>query len=451
MTEIRFTDLNLSDELLAALQKMGYEHPTPVQEKGIPIATSGADMMVQSQTGTGKTAAFGIPVIERLEVSKGIKALILCPTRELAKQVADEMTALGDVKGLRTAAVYGGASLSKQTAEMRFAHIVAGTPGRILDHLTRGNVDFGTVECLVLDEADEMLSMGFARELEQIMKHVPKNRQTLLFSATIPPDIKRYGKRYMKNPEFLSLIEENVAADQVRHHYYMVSGVGRTRDLARVIHYEEPETAIIFANTRKDTEAVARYLQKKGFSAEFLNSDLPQKERERVMELTKNKSLRFLVATDIAARGIDITQLSHVINYTLPESPEVYIHRTGRTGRAGAEGTAISLIGPREIGVFYYLKRLYNVALIEREIPTQAEIEMYRQEKEFDTLLSQLRTSIHPSELEKDTEKLAALILEREESQNLYKSSCTISHQGDRPVAKANVGGLLKDVPVRTD
>ena len=206
MTEIRFTDLSLSDPLLQALQGMGYEHPTPVQASAIPLAASGSDLMVQSQTGTGKTAAFSIPVIEKLSVEKGIRAVMLCPTRELAKQVAEECTALGQVKGIRCAAVYGGASMNKQIAEMRFAHIVIGTPGRVLDHLTRKTVDFSQVSFLVLDEADEMLSMGFARELEQIMRHVPKERQTLLFSATIPPDIKRYAKLYMNSPEFLSLI-----------------------------------------------------------------------------------------------------------------------------------------------------------------------------------------------------------------------------------------------------
>ena len=449
MTEIRFTDLSLSDPLLQALQGMGYEHPTPVQASAIPLAASGSDLMVQSQTGTGKTAAFSIPVIEKLPVEKGIRAVILCPTREARQTSRRGMHCFRAGKRIRCAAVYGGASMNKQIAEMRFAHIVIGTPGRVLDHLTRKTVDFSQVSFLVLDEADEMLSMGFARELEQIMRHVPKERQTLLFSATIPPDIKRYAKRYMNSPEFLSLIEENVSADDIEHHYYMVSGVARTRDLARVIEYEQPETAIIFANTRKDTEAVARYLKKRGMNAEFLNSDLPQKERERVMALAKAKELRFLVATDIAARGIDVSQLSHVINYTLPESPEVYIHRTGRTGRAGSKGTAISLIGPREIGVFYYLKRLYNVALIEKPVPTQTEIDLHRQEKEISSILDELKASVHPSELAPDTKSLATLVLEREEAIDIVQILLHhFKNRGSAPQKNApSFGGLLNDVP----
>ena len=240
--------------------------------------------MVQSQTGTGKTAAFGIPVLEAIEPTRGLKAMVLCPTRELAKQVSEELDRIGRIKQIRTVSVYGGASIEKQVAEMKFAHVVAGTPGRVLDHLKRGTMDLSNLKLLVLDEADEMLSMGFARELEDIMSFVPKARQTLLFSATIPPDIKRYAKRYMNEPEFLSLIEENVASDDVTHQYFMVSGVGRPGDLLKVIKSEEPESAIIFGNTRKDTEIVAKYLQKHDIDAEYLNSDLSQRDRERIMK-----------------------------------------------------------------------------------------------------------------------------------------------------------------------
>ncbi len=449
MTDIRFTDLTLTESLLSALEQMGYEHPTPVQASAIPLATAGRDLMVQSQTGTGKTAAFGIPLIEGLEESKGIQALVLCPTRELAKQVADEFTRIGQFKKVQPVAVYGGASIEKQIAELKFSQVVVGTPGRVLDHLKRGTAKFGNVKTLVLDEADEMLSMGFAQELEQIMRFIPKERQTLLFSATIPPDIKRYAKRYMNEPEFLSLVEENVAADDVDHQYYMVSGVGRSRDLVRVIEFEEPKSAIIFTNTRKDCEVVARALKRAGFGAEYLNGDLPQRERERVLGLMKDKAVPFLVATDIAARGIDISQLSHVINYQLPESAEVYIHRTGRTGRAGASGTAISLIGPREIGVYYYLKRIYKVALEERTVPSKTEIDLRRSEVKIESLVEQLVSSIKTEEIDPALKAQAARLLERENAADLVE--ILLAHFSRRkelaPKQSANVGGVLKDVP----
>jgi ATP-dependent RNA helicase DeaD len=447
MTATRFTDLPLSDTLFQALADMGYVQPTPVQAAAIPLVATGRDLMVQSQTGTGKTAAFGIPLVERLDPrSKGVQALALAPTRELAKQVADELNLLGKYNRVRAAAIYGGASFEKQVAETKFAQIVVGTPGRVLDHLGRGTLRLDHLLVLVLDEADEMLSLGFARELDQIMSHVPEKRQTLLFSATIPEDIKRYARRYMHEPEFLSLIEENVAADDVEHIYYMVSGVGRPRDLVRVIEFEQPESAIIFANTRKDSELVARHLKKAGFDAEFLNGDMTQKDREAVMKRTKEKDLRFLVATDIAARGIDISDLSHVINYSLPESPEVYIHRTGRTGRAGASGTAISLIGPREIGVYYYLKRLYHVALTERTVPTQAEIDLRREEERTDTLIREIldgATAVEDEALRTE----ALRILEREDAVEVVQALLQSFRKGGTRPAAPRIGGILEDAP----
>ena len=453
MTELRFTDLALSDHMLSALDEMGYVTPTPVQASAVPLVATGQDLMVQSQTGTGKTAAFGIPLIERLvEKQQGVQSLILCPTRELAKQVAEELVRLGKYKRVQTAAVYGGASMEKQIAEMRFAQVVSGTPGRVLDHLKRKNLRLDGLQVLILDEADEMLSMGFARELSQIMGFVPGDRQTLLFSATIPEDVKRYAKRYMREPEFLSLVEENVGADDVEHHYYMVSGVGRPRDLIQVIEFEEPESAIVFCNTRKDSELVAKYLKRANYDAEFLNGDLPQRERERIMGRAKNKTLRFLCATDVAARGIDISELSHVINYILPESPEVYIHRTGRTGRAGSKGTAISLIGPREIGVYYYLKRIYNVALQERSVPTQAEIELQREERRTQTLIKEIIEAVGPVDTaEPELRAQTMRLLESDDAVEVvgtllhaFRNRGFVSSGGDEA---PKAGGVLADVP----
>lgn len=445
MTDFRFTDLPLSTPMFKALDAIGYTHPTPVQRSAIPMVATGSDLMVQSQTGTGKTAAFGIPLIESLgERSKGIKALVLAPTRELAKQVAEEFNRLGKFNDIRSVAVYGGASFEKQVAESRFANIVCGTPGRVLDHLRRRTLRLDGLSMLVLDEADEMLSMGFARELDQIMGFVPDDRQTLLFSATIPEDIKRYAKRYMKEPEFLSLVEENVAADDVEHVYYMVSGVGRPRDLIRVLEYEEPESAIIFTNTRRDTEIVCRHLKRQGFDAEYLNGDLAQRDRERVMKRAKEKTLRFLVATDIAARGIDISNLSHVINFVLPESAESYIHRTGRTGRAGRKGVALSLIGPREIGVYYYLKRLYNVALTERTVPTQAEIDLRTEERRTDAIVQRILDRVGPVE-NQALRAQTMRILERDDAVEVVQALLKAFETGGTKAP--SLGGILDEVP----
>jgi ATP-dependent RNA helicase DeaD len=452
MSSVRFADLDLSAPMLSALEAIGYVQPTPVQATAIPLIGAGRDLMVQSQTGTGKTAAFGIPLIERLgaEPARGIQALILAPTRELAKQVSDELNRLAARHGVQSVAIYGGASMDKQIAEIKFAHIVAGTPGRVLDHLRRGTLRFNGLRMVILDEADEMLSLGFARELEQVMSFVPAERQTLLFSATIPEDIKSYAQRYMRQPEFVSLIEQNVGADDVEHHYYMVSGVGRSKDLVQVIEFEEPGNAIIFTNTRADSEVVAQFLKRQGYEAEYLNGDLPQRDREAIMARTKDKSLRFLVATDIAARGIDISQLSHVINFTLPESPEVYIHRTGRTGRAGHKGTAISLIGPREIGVYYYLKRIYKVALQERSVPTQAEIDLKKAERRTDALVDEIFALHHgrpPHSAE--TRAQAVRLLERDDAIEVMEALLALFQQRRQREAAtaAPSNGPLASVP----
>jgi ATP-dependent RNA helicase DeaD len=382
-----FEAMNLDPSVKQALDDMGYAQPMPVQTAVYDLVVGGTDVMVQSRTGSGKTAAFGIPIAQKLPAgAKGVQALVLAPTRELALQVAQEVGRICAYKNLAVVPIYGGAPMGRQVDALKAgAQIIAGTPGRVLDHIRRGTLDLSGVKMFVLDECDEMLSMGFLEDIEKIIAELPskENRQTLLFSATMPEDIERIAKRHMRPYEKIALSEGNVSVSDISHHYYLVSGLGRTRDLLRVIEFEQPESAIIFCNTRDDTSMVAGFLQRSGYDAEAISSDLGQSDRERVMGRMRDKNLRFLVATDIAARGIDISDLSHVINYTFPESPEVYVHRTGRTGRAGKSGTAISLIGPREIGAFYYLKLIYKIRPEEREFPSEREIRTRREAERF--------------------------------------------------------------------
>ncbi len=375
-----FEDFYLSDEMLRALKDVGYVTPTPVQTSTIQLGMAGIDLIVQSQTGTGKTAAFGIPILEMVDPRPGrIEGLVLAPTRELAKQVAEEFERLGAHKGIRVATIYGGASYDRQYEDLAEANIVCATPGRLLDILNRGNLSLEHLRVLCLDEADEMLSMGFAEDLNAILKYLPEERQSLLFSATITAEIKALASNMLYYPEFVTLSGAHVAAADVEHSYISVRGVSRVRDMLAILEFEQPENAIIFANTKDDTFTLSKYLKRHGMRADVLNGDLPQKERERTLAALRDNKIDFLVATDVAARGIDISDLSHVINYTLPDSAEVYIHRTGRTGRAGKKGKALSLVSPREMGNLINIKKLYKFPMTQRPLPSARDIMEARQ------------------------------------------------------------------------
>jgi len=395
-----FADLGLKPEVLKAVEEMGFQRAMDVQAATIPAVRRGKDLMVQSRTGSGKTAAFGIPFANDVvdPSIKAVQALVLLPTRELALQVASELARITAHLPITVAPIYGGAPMGRQVEVLRAgAQIVCGTPGRILDHLRRGSINFDRVRCAVLDECDEMLSMGFQEDIEHILEQTPTARQTLLFSATVPEGIQRLSRRFLRAPEFLKLSADFVGVHEIRHVYYSIPGVNREQELLRILNFEDPKTAIIFCNTREETGRVAEFLRKQNFEAEAISSDLGQSDRERVMAKTRAGQVRFLVATDVAARGIDIEGLSHVFNYTFPDSPEVYIHRTGRTGRAGKHGTAISLIGPTEVGPFYYLKLLYKIKPEERALPSEAEIRSHREGERVLALRQALKVSGEPN------------------------------------------------------
>src|SRR3954468_5275596 len=366
-----FDDLGLHPDVKMALDEMGYFSPTAVQTAVYKPVSEGKDLLVQSRTGTGKTTAFGLPTISKIiPTHRAPQALILAPTRELALQVSRELTNLRKHRGIIVEPIYGGAPIGKQIPALRNGvHIVVGTPGRVLDHIGRRTLDCSTVQTFILDECDEMLSMGFLEDIERVVSHLPDKKQTLLFSATMPDEVTRYSRRHMRAPEQISLSRDSISVTDIHHAYYIVSGIARSRDLLKILFAEEPDSAIIFCNTRDETTMVARFLQKQGLDAEPLSSDLAQSDRERVMGRMKQHTLRFLCATDVAARGIDISNLSHVINYSVPETPEIYVHRTGRTGRAGKKGTALSLVGPRELGNFRYVRLQFGIKPEERLLP----------------------------------------------------------------------------------
>jgi len=372
-----FDAIPLSPDVRAAVDALGYVEPTPVQIAVFEPVAAGKSVVVQARTGTGKTAAFGMPLVDRV-VARGVhkpQALVLVPTRELALQVTREVEAIGKTRGTRFACIYGGASMQKQIDALSAgAQIVVGTPGRVLDHIRRGTFDTSHVKAFVLDEADEMLSMGFAKELNAIADSLPKERQGLFFSATLPPDILRMAENKLRDPELITLSGDAIGALEVNHFVYVVPSGDKRGALARVIEVEDPESAIIFCNTKQETELTAEALQSRGYDAAWLNGDLEQSERERIMQKTREGKLRFLVATDVAARGIDISHLTHVINFDMPDSPEQYVHRTGRTGRAGRTGTALSMIGPKDVGNLYLLRLTYKIKPIEKQLPSATEM-----------------------------------------------------------------------------
>src|SRR4051812_1672582 len=371
-----FDIIPLTPEVKSAVADLGYVHPTPVQRAVFESASRGKDLVVQARTGTGKTAAFGLPLVDRIvrRKLKAVQALALCPTRELALQVTRELEGLGKNTGVSVLPIYGGAPMPKQIEGLKQgAQIVVGTPGRVLDHLRRKTLDPSKIRVLILDECDEMLSMGFLPQILDIWNQLPKELQVLLFSATVPRPVLRVADSRLREPEFITLSGDQIGALEIEHFVYLSQG-DKIQELLRILKAEAPDSAIVFCNTRDDTQRVATELQRAGYRADWLNADLSQNEREAVMAATREGRLPFLVCTDVAARGIDISHLTHVINFDFPEATEQYVHRTGRTGRAGRMGTAISLVSPASIGNLYYLRLEYKIHPIERQLPSEREI-----------------------------------------------------------------------------
>ena len=374
---MNFNDLNIPNELKDSISDMGFQKLTPIQKKAIPEALKGLDLMGQAQTGSGKTLAFAIPVLSKIFLpDKSPQAIILCPTRELCMQVADEVEKLGSkLKKFKVLAVYGGQPIGKQTRVLKKGvHVVVGTPGRVIDHIERGNLELIGVESVVLDEADEMLEMGFRQDIETILAKTPLQRQTLLFSATMPSEIKQIAGKYQKNPKFIKITDKKQNIPKIRQYAFKCSIKEKFEGLARLIEAYGVNHALIFCNTKKSVDYVAKHLKKQEFLVDSLHGDMTQKTRDKVMNKFRNGNIRILVATDVAARGLDIDDVDVIVNYDVPQNHDDYIHRIGRTARAGKNGMAFMLVSKDEHSRFNNIKKNNKVKIIEKELPTYDEI-----------------------------------------------------------------------------
>ncbi len=416
-----FNSLGLKGELQAALASLGYEEPTPIQAAAIPLLVSGADMLGQAATGTGKTAAFALPILQNLEGSQRDKepsALILVPTRELALQVSQAFQSYGRSVGVRLVAIYGGAPARQQIEALRRGvDVVVATPGRALDLCDRGSLKLGSVRTVVLDEADEMLEMGFIEDIETLLAKTPSSRQTVLFSATMPKRIDKLASKHLRNPERVAIAapkQKPSDVPRVRQAAYVVKRPDKPAALMRVLDAEDPTAAIIFCRTRGEVDELTQSLTARGYQAEALHGGLSQDQRDRVMGRLRSRTTDLLVATDVAARGLDVDHLSHVLNYDLPSSPEVYVHRIGRVGRAGREGVALSLVEPRERRMLAAIEKLLGATIPIDKVPSIADVRMLRLERSREAIEELLDDPDQQGRLEAMQEVVSEMLDERD-------------------------------------
>ncbi|MBT3239353.1 MAG: DEAD/DEAH box helicase [Chloroflexi bacterium] len=441
MTE--FSQLNLHPQVVKAVTDQGYTTPTDIQNDIIPIMLDGKDVTAQSQTGSGKTAAFALPILSNM-VAGGdqVQCLTIAPTRELAMQVAKSFEAYGKDVGVRVLAVYGGAAYGPQLSKLRRGvDVVVGTPGRLLDLIRKKHLDLSGVFTVVLDEADEMLSMGFIEDIESILKATPKVRQTALFSATLPTQIRRLADKYMKDPVSITVARKQMTVSTIKQSYYLVN---KERDklaaITRLFEMEDISSALVFARTRISTGELAHELSRRGFTAEALNGDLSQDARIRVLNRFREHKIKVLVATDVAARGLDIDDISHVFNYDLPQDPEVYVHRVGRTGRAGKDGVAITLLTPKDKGRIHRIERYTKQQMTQATLPTVAEIWAGREER----LMNKVRVWLERDRSKREFDLVSELAAEGIDPLKIAAVCLKImrSEENKRPIAE--IGAVVE-------
>ncbi len=443
-----FTSLNLRDEIMQAITELGYAEPTPIQAAMIPIMLTGSDVIGQAQTGTGKTAAFALPIIQNFQPQRQPQALVLAPTRELALQVADSMIEYGKHLHLRVLAVYGGQPYGPQIGNLkRGVDIVVGTPGRLNDLLERKVLNLSEIKTVVLDEADEMLNMGFIEEVEKILAETPTERQTALFSATLPARIRSLADRFMRDPKPVTIKRSTLTLTTTEQRYYLVHESDKTNALTRLFEIEPIHSALIFARTRAETATLANELVVRGIPAEAIHGDLDQNARERVLGRFRANQLKVLVATDVAARGLDIEDISHVFNYHLPDDAEVYIHRIGRTGRAGKTGIAITLLSPREKRRMREVEALTKQPVTKMELPTASDIVKHRESQVVENLKIWLGRGRYKRELEMVQELIAA----GHEPLNIAAAAIKIARADEKQRPIAEVADVKADFPRKSD
>lgn len=389
-TLVTFKEFGLSPELMKAVSKMGFEEATPIQAATIPLSLQNRDVIGQAQTGTGKTAAFGIPLIEKIDMNNdAVQAIVVAPTRELAIQVSEELYKIGSTKRVRVLPIYGGQDIERQIRALKkHPHIIVGTPGRVLDHIQRRTLRLQNVHTVVLDEADEMLNMGFVEDIEAILSHVPTERQTLLFSATMPEPIRRIAERFMQNPELVRVKAKEMTVPNIEQYYIEIQEKKKFDTLTRLLDIQSPELAIVFGRTKRRVDELAEALNLRGYTAEGIHGDLSQAKRLSVLRKFKEGSIDILVATDVAARGLDISGVTHVYNFDIPQDPESYVHRIGRTGRAGKTGMAITFVTPREIGQLHHIEKTTKRKMERMKPPTLDEALEGQQRAAIEKLLT---------------------------------------------------------------
>ncbi|KJS19723.1 MAG: DEAD/DEAH box helicase [Clostridiaceae bacterium BRH_c20a] len=377
---LTFKELNLDSRILRAVEEMGFEQATPIQEQAIPVALQGKDMIGQAQTGTGKTAAFAIPFLERIRDGQDIQVLVLTPTRELCIQIAEEVGKVGKYMQVKALPIYGGQEISRQIRGLKNRpQIIIATPGRLMDHMERRTIKLSNLKVIVLDEADEMLNMGFLEDIEKILASCNSDRQTLMFSATIKPEIEKIANKFMKEPVLVRVKNQELTVSAIEQHFYEVPERQKLDALCSILDIQSPELALIFGRTKRRVDELADALQKRGYQAEGIHGDLSQRQRDAVMAKFRGSQIDILVATDVAARGLDISGVTHVYNFDIPMDVDGYVHRVGRTGRAGQSGLAVTFVEPREFGQLRNIERTINKRLKRQQLPSLADVRKEKQ------------------------------------------------------------------------